>query len=57
LIADGEGGGGPGGGCPVGRAVGDQNPELPLWLRDVEAPVRVDLDAAYAEARQRSAIG
>jgi hypothetical protein len=42
---------------PVPLAVGGQLPVLPLWLRDVEAPVRVDLEAAYTEARQRSAIG
>lgn len=41
---------------PVTLAVGDLLPALPLWLRDVEDPVRVDLEAAYTEARQRSAI-
>jgi hypothetical protein len=30
---------------------------LPLWLREVAEPVRVDLEAAYTEARQRGALG
>src|SRR5436305_3284795 len=42
---------------PVPLTVGEPLPVLPLWVRDVEAPVRVDLEAAYTEARQRSAIG
>jgi hypothetical protein len=42
---------------PVALAVGEALPVLPLWLRDVEGPVRVDFEAAYTEARQRSAIG
>lgn len=42
---------------PVPLAVGEALPALPLWLRDVEGPVRVDLEAAYTEARQRAAIG
>jgi hypothetical protein len=37
--------------------VGEPLPVLPLWLRDVEEPVRVDLEAAYIEARQRGALG
>lgn len=42
---------------PAPLSVGEALPELPLWLSEVEGPVRVDLEAAYAEARQRSAIG
>ena len=42
---------------PATLTVGGMLPVLPLWLREVEAPVRVDLEAAYTEARQRSAIG
>jgi hypothetical protein len=42
---------------PVALTLGETLPVLPLWLRDVEAPIRVDLEAAYTEARQRSAIG
>jgi hypothetical protein len=42
---------------PVPLAVGGPLPVLPLWLREVEAPVRVDLAAAYTEARQLSALG
>ena len=41
---------------PVTLAVGELLPVLPLWLREVEGPVRVDLEAAYTEARQRSAL-
>src|SRR5262249_3189429 len=41
---------------PVPLAVGESLPVLPLWLRGIEEPVRVDLEAAYAEARQRSAL-
>jgi hypothetical protein len=37
--------------------VGRPLPVLPLWLREVEQPVPVDLEAAYTEARQRSALG
>jgi hypothetical protein len=37
--------------------VGEPLPVLPLWLREVQEPVRVDLEAAYTEARQRSAHG
>jgi hypothetical protein len=37
--------------------VGGPLPVLPLWLREVEQPVRVDLEAAYTEARQRGALG
>jgi hypothetical protein len=42
---------------PVPLAVGGPLPVLPLWLREVEQPVRVDLEAAYTEARQRGALG
>jgi hypothetical protein len=42
---------------PVSLTVGEPLPVLPLWLREVEEPVRVDLEAAYAEARQRGALG
>jgi hypothetical protein len=42
---------------PVTLSVGEPLPVLPLWLRDVEEPVRVDLEASYTEARQRSALG
>jgi hypothetical protein len=41
---------------PVPLTVGESLPVLPLWLREVEDPVRVDLEAAYTEARQRSAL-
>ena len=42
---------------PVPLAVGEPLPVLPLWLREVEEPVRVDLETAYTEARQRGALG
>ncbi len=42
---------------PVSLTVGTPLPELPLWLREIEGPVCVDLEAAYTEARQRSALG
>ncbi len=42
---------------PVELALGQELPVLPLWLRDCETPIRIDLDAAYAEARQRCLIG
>src|SRR5262245_948652 len=42
---------------PVTLSVGGPLPVLPLWLREVEQPVRVDLEAADTEARQRSALG
>jgi hypothetical protein len=42
---------------PVPLPVGEPLPALPLWLREIEQPVRVDLEAAYTEARQRSALG
>jgi hypothetical protein len=42
---------------PVSLTVGEPLPVLPLWLREVQEPVRVDLEAAYTEARQRGALG
>jgi hypothetical protein len=42
---------------PITLRVGEPLPELPLWLREVEEPVRVDFEAAYTETRQRSALG
>jgi hypothetical protein len=41
---------------PVSLSVGEPLPVLPLWLREVEEPVRVDLEAAYTEARHRGAL-
>ncbi len=41
---------------PVPLTVGQPLPVLPLWLRGVEEPVPVDVEAAYSEARQRSAL-
>lgn len=41
---------------PVTLTVGEPLPALPLWLRGVEEPVRVDLEAAYTDARKRSAL-
>ena len=41
---------------PVPLTLGQEIPALPLWLRGVPAPVRVDLEAAYTEARQRSLL-
>lgn len=41
---------------PVTLTVGEPLPVLPLWLREVGQPIRVDLEAAYTEARQRSAL-
>ena len=38
---------------PVPLALGQDLPALPLWLRGLPAPVRVDFEAAYTEARQR----
>jgi hypothetical protein len=42
---------------PVTLGVGEPLPVLPLWLREVAEPVRVDFEAAYTEARNRSALG
>ena len=42
---------------PVPLSVGGPLPVLPLWLREVDQPVRVDLEAAYTEARKRGALG
>jgi hypothetical protein len=41
---------------PVPLALGQPLPALPLYLRGVDAPVRVDLEASYTEARQRSRL-
>lgn len=41
---------------PAPLALGQDLPTLPLWLRDLAAPVRLDLEAAYTEARQRSRL-
>jgi hypothetical protein len=41
---------------PAVLALGQELPAMPLWLRDVAAPVRVDLEAASGEARQRNAL-
>jgi len=39
---------------PTPLALGQELPVMPLWFRGLAAPVRVDLEAAYTEARQRS---
>jgi len=36
--------------------LGQELPTLPLWLRGLAAPVRLDLEAPYTEARQRSRL-
>ncbi len=41
---------------PATLAVGQELPAMPLWLRGVPAAVRVDLEATYTEARQRSGL-
>src|SRR5688500_17773464 len=41
---------------PVTLTVGEPLPVLPLWLRGVAEAVRVDVEAAYTEARLRSAL-
>jgi hypothetical protein len=41
---------------PVELKVGESLPVLPLWLRNAEAPIRIDLDAAYVEACRKSLI-
>jgi hypothetical protein len=41
---------------PATLSVGEPLPVLPLWLREVDQPVRIDLEAAYTEARQRGAL-
>lgn len=41
---------------PQPLAVGQPLPEIPLWLRDLEDPIRIDLEASYTEARQRCRI-
>ncbi len=42
---------------PAALAVGQELPAMPLWLRNVPDPVRVDLEATYSEARQRLQLG
>jgi hypothetical protein len=41
---------------PASLAVGQELPPMPLWLRGLAAPVRVDLEATYTEARQRNGL-
>lgn len=41
---------------PVELRVGEALPVLPLWLRNHEAPVRIDLEAAYVEACRKCLI-
>jgi hypothetical protein len=41
---------------PASLALGKELPVMPLWLRGVPAPVRVDLEATYTESRQRSGL-
>ena len=41
---------------PAALAVGQELPAMPLWLRGVAAPVRVDFEAAHTEARGRSGL-
>jgi hypothetical protein len=41
---------------PVELRVGESLPVLPLWLRNQESPIRIDLEAAYAEACQKCLI-
>ena len=38
-------------------AVGQALPAMPLWLPRESSPVRVDLEAAYEEAREKSRLG
>lgn len=42
---------------PVLLAVGGLVPVLSPWLREIEQPVRVDLEAGYTEVRLYSALG
>src|SRR5262245_53974864 len=42
---------------PASLVVGRELPAMPLWVRGLPAPVRVDLEATYTEARQRSQLG
>jgi hypothetical protein len=42
---------------PSVLAVGQELPALPFWVRGLPAPVRVDLEATYTEARQRLQLG
>lgn len=41
---------------PAALRVGEPLPVLPLWLREREEPLRIDLEAAYAEACRRCLI-
>jgi hypothetical protein len=41
---------------PAALAVGKELPAMPLWVRGLPAAVRVDLEATYTEARQRSLL-
>jgi hypothetical protein len=42
---------------PAALEVGQPLPVMPLWLRGVPAPIRVDLEATYGETRQRLGLG
>jgi hypothetical protein len=42
---------------PAALAIGQELPAMPLWVRGLTAPVRVDLEATYTEARQRLQLG
>lgn len=41
---------------PVELKVGEPLPVLPLWLRDQDAPIRIDLESTYTEACERCRI-
>jgi hypothetical protein len=41
---------------PAPLAIGHDLPVLPLWLRGLPTAVRIDLEATYTEARQRSLL-
>lgn len=41
---------------PVPLTVGEPLPILPLWLREIDYPVPVDLERSYTESRHRSAL-
>ncbi len=41
---------------PAPLVLGQDLPTMPLWLRGLPAPVRLDIEAAYAEARQHSRL-
>jgi hypothetical protein len=42
---------------PAPLALEQELPALPFWVRGLPAPVRVDLEATYTEARQRLQLG